>query len=219
MNDKIKDAIIDDKGAVQVVEASFVFPIMFFVLIILIYMGNLFYIKAKVESVVETYAVQGANACSDPILESVKQGTFPSLSSLKTEPYRYIFGGASEVESQIGQKVVKEINGNIPSFFKNMSPKILTPQSSIADYKSYVLYSTFTVAIKYRVNFPVRLLGGESLSAVTYNSRAMAPVDDAAEFIRNTDMVIDLFSGTKLGQTISSVFGKVNEFLSNFAGK
>lgn len=48
-------------------------------------------------------------------------------------------------------------------------------------------------------------------------SRAEAPVDDTAEFIRNTDMVIDVFSKSKVAQKISDVFGKINDFISGFA--
>ena len=45
------------------------------------------------------------------------------------------------------------------------------------------------------------------------------PVNDTPEFIRNTDMVIDVFEGTKVGQAISDVFKKINDFLKAINAK
>ena len=210
----------DENGAVQIVEAAFVFPIMFIILFFLIYMGNAFYVKAQVESVVEKYAVQGANYCADPILATIKEtGKAPSLSSLKTEPYRYIFGGMSGIETKISNDIQNEISGKSSSFFKNMKPQLVGSPSDIAQFNNYVVYSTFSVEVKYKVCFPIKFFGYSSPSILEISSRAEVPVNDTAEFIRNTDMVIDLFHGTKIGQKISDVFGKINDFLSSFASK
>ena len=209
-----------EEGAVQIVEASFVFPIMFIVLFFLIYMGNAHYVKSQVESVVETYALQGAGYCADPVLEIIQQtGNVPSLSSLETKPYRFIFGGMNDIESHIAASVESEIKGQSSSFFSNMSPKLKTPRSNIAKFNNYVVYSTFSVEAEYTVEFPIKFLGSNSPKILTIKSRAEVPIDNTAEFIRNTDMVIDLFHGTKIGQSISDVFGKINDFISSFASK
>lgn len=209
-----------ESGAVQIVEAAFVFPIMFIILFFLIYMGNAHYIKAQVESVVETQALEGASYCADPILETLKQtGNVPSLSSLKTEPYRYIFGGMTEIERKVGASVEAELSGKAASFFANMTPELKTPSANIAKFNNYVVYSTFSVEVEYVVEFPISFLGADRPAMLTINARAEVPVTDTTEFIRNTDMVIDLFHGTKIGQSISDVFGKINDFISSFASK
>lgn len=209
-----------ESGAVQVVEATFVFPIMFIVLFFLIYMGNAHYIKAQIESIVETYAIQGANYCADPILETIKdKNIVPSLSSVKIEPYRYIFGGMSEIEHKMGSAVESEIRGKSTSFFSNMKPKLKTSSANIAKFNNYVVYSSFSIEVKYIVEFPIRFFGSNSPSLLEIHARAEMPVNDAAEFIRNTDMVIDFFYGTKIGEKISDVFGKINDFISSFASK
>lgn len=210
-----------EKGAVQIVEASFVFPVMFIILFFLIYMGNAHYVKSQVESVVETYALQGASYCADPMLESIKQnnGNVPSLAALETKPYRFIFGGMDDIESHIATSVESEIKGQSSSFFSSMSPKLKTPKSNIAKFNNYVVYSTFSVEAEYTVEFPIKFLGSNSPEILTIKSRAEVPVDNTAEFIRNTDMVIDLFHGTKIGQSISDIFGKINDFISSFASK
>lgn len=216
----IKKKLNSEDGAVQIVEATFVFPIMFIILFFLIYMGNAHYIKAQVESVVESRALEGAAYCADPILQTIKEtNAVPSLSSLKTEPYRYVFGGMDKIENKIASSVKSDIESKSASFFKNMKPNLRTSKTNIAKFNNYVVYSTFSVELKYEIQFPIKFLGEDAPPILTINSRAEVPVNDTAEFIRNTDMVIDLFHGTKVGQSISNVFGKINDFISSFASK
>ena len=219
MTETIRKKLNCESGAVQIVEATFVFPVMFLILFFLVYMGNAYYVKAQVESVVETYALQGAGYCADPVLEYMNQhdGKLPSLSSLDVEPYRYIFCGMDDIESQIGNSVAQEIGENTSIFFKNMSPNLKTPSAQIASFNNYVLYSTFSVEVTYTVTFPIKFMGAEAPPVLSICSRAEVAVNDTTEFIRNTDMAIDFISQTKIGQTISDIFGKVNDFISSFA--
>ena len=216
----IKKDLKCEYGAVQIVESVFVFPVMFIILFFLIFMGNAFYVKAQVESVVEKNAIRGANYCADPLLATMLEyDHLPSLANLKTEPYRYIFGGMDDEERKINEAVQNEINGNSNSFFKSMKPQLVGSSSKISKFNNYVVYSTFSVEVKYKLRFPIRFLGRSSPTVMTITSRSEVPVDDTAEFIRNTDMVIDLFHNNKYAQKISDVFGKINDFLSNFAKK
>lgn len=209
-----------ERGAVQIVEASFVFPIMFIVLLTLIYMGNAFFVKAQVESVVETYALKGAKYCADPILASIEDGGgVPSIGNLDVEPYRYLFGGMDDLEREIGREVADILNGKTASGFNNMKPKVKTPQSKIAKFNNYVVYSTFSVEVDYTLTLPIRFLGAAEPEILKIKARAEVPTNDTAEFIRNTDMVIDILHGTKIGQSVSTIFGKVNDFITKFAGK
>ncbi len=123
-----------------------------------------------------------------------------------------------DVEKKIGGLVESDIDGKSASFFKNMEPDLKTNKSNIAKFNNYVVYSTFSVEVKYVVKFPISFLGAEAPPVLTINSRAEVPVNDTAEFIRNTDMVIDYFEDSKLGQSIKGVFDKINDFLDTFAG-
>ncbi len=209
-----------DKGAVQIVEATFVFPIMFIILFFLIYMGNAFYIKAQIEKIVAEKAVQGAAYCADPILETiVTTDEIPSVGELDADPYRYIFGGMDEIEKKIGKEVAKEIEASSVSFFRNMEPVVKTTETRIAKFNNYVLYSTFSVDVKCEIEFPIKFLGRSTPSMLNINSHSEVAVNDAAEFIRNTDMFIDYFADSKLGQSIKGVFDKINDFITTFANK
>lgn len=215
---KLKEKLNKEDGAVQIVEATFVFPIMFIILFFLIYMGNAYYVKAQVEAIVVDKAIAGANYCTDPILQTIKDGgAIPKLSELDLDPYRY-FSGMNGVEEKISREVEEAIEGSSVSLFRNMEPVVKTRRSDISKYNNFVLYSTFSVEVKCEVEFPIKFLGRSTPTLLVITSRSEIAVNDTAEFIRNTDMVIDYFEDSKLGQSIKGVFDKINDFLDTFAG-
>lgn len=215
---KLKNKLNKEEGAVQIVEAAFVFPIMFIILFFLIYMGNAHYVRAQIEAIVVDKAITGANYCVDPILQTLKEEKkIPKLSELDLDPYRY-FSGMNGVEEKISREVEETIEGTSASLFRNMTPVVKTSRSNISKYNNYILYSTFSVEVKCEVEFPIKFLGKSTPNILEITSRAEIAVNDTAEFIRNTDMVIDYFEDSKLGQSIKGVFDKINEFLDTFAG-
>lgn len=215
---KIKSKLNREDGAVQIVEATFVFPIMFIILFFLIYMGNAYYVRAQVEAIVVDKAITGANYCTDPILQTIKEdGVIPKLSDLDLDPYRY-FSGMDGVEEKISREVEEAIEGSSISLFRNMEPVVKTRRADISKYNNYVLYSTFSVEVRCEVEFPIKFLGKSTPNLLVITSRSEIAVNDTAEFIRNTDMVIDYFEDSKLGQSIKGVFDKINDFLDTFAG-
>ncbi len=214
----IKSKIKIEHGAVQIVEAAFVFPVMFIILFFLIYMGNAYYVRAQVEAIVVEKTIEGANYCTDPLLQTIKnEGVIPKLSDLDLDPYRY-FSGMDGVEEKISREVEGAIEGSSVSLFRNMEPVVKTRRADISKYNNYVLYATFSVEVKCEVEFPIKFLGRSTPSLLVITSRSEVAVNDTAEFIRNTDMVIDYFEDSKLGQSIKGVFGKINDFLDTFAG-
>ncbi len=217
---KVIRIIKEEKGAVQIVEAAFVFPIMFIILFFLIYLGNAFYVKAQIESIVNQKAIEGAGYCADPILETIRtNNAVPELSKLETKPYRYLFGGMDNIEKEIGRQVYERISSSTASLFRNMEPVVNTPQSKIAHYNNYVINATFSVEVKCRIEFPIKFLGESTPYIMEICSRSEVAVNDTSELIRNTDMVIDYFEDSKLGQSIKGVFDKINEFITTFASK
>lgn len=215
-----KNFIKNDGGAVTIIEAVFVFPIMFIVLFLLIFLGNAFYVKSQVESSVVSLAIKGSNYCADPFLETLTEnGSLPYIKDLDIQPYRYIFGGMGDVEKAIEDEIAVEFEKKSQTLFKGMKPNLKSPHKGIAKYNNYVVYSTFSVQLQYDITFPIRFLGASEPIVLTFNSRAEVPVNDSAEFIRNTDMVIDLLGSTKIGKGISDAFSKINSFISSFANK
>lgn len=219
---KLHKKLNNERGAVTIVEATFIFPIMFIVLIFLIYMGNAFYIKTQIDGIVVDKALKGASYCADPMLATIEEtGSIPNIKDLDVKPYRYlcIFGDSESVktiEDKITKEVKSEIQSTYTSFFKNMKPEIGTCK---ALYNRGLLTSTFSVDVECRIGFPIKMLGTDETFAVNMNIRSEVAVNDTAEFIRNVDMVIDYFCDTSFGQSIKGVFEKINEFMQNFSKK
>lgn len=219
---KIKSIIKEERGF-AIVEATIVFPVMFFVLFFIIYIGNAYYQMAQMDSCVARAAIRGAQYVSDPQqYDMAVNGIFPVYIK-DVEPYRYIFGelgngSINKIEDIIADEVVKEVEGSM-SFFSKMKPKITINKESIAEFNNYVLYSTFSVKVDYDIRFPIKFIGEEAPVIMKLSACAEVPVNDTTEFVRNVDMVVDLTSRTKFGKSVASMFSKVNSFLNTFAEK
>lgn len=229
MKNKIKNIInkIKDENGLVIVEATIVFPVMFFVLFFIIFIGNMYYEQARVDNIVLKYAVKGAEYCADPYQYDIEsRNDIPTdVNGVDIEPYRYILGSISEgsissIEEKISNEVRKEINEPKLIFFSNSKANIISSDNeNIGHFESYVVYSTFIVQVNYEIKFPINFLGEESPTIARLSSRAQVAVGDAPEFINNVDMVVDLLDGTKVGDTIKSIFEKINGFIDQFSKK
>ncbi|MEN2774827.1 TadE/TadG family type IV pilus assembly protein [Acetivibrio clariflavus] len=214
---RVKSFIKGDNGAV-IIEASIVFPVMFFVLFFLILFGNVIYKQSQINSIVTECAIAGAQYCADPMLAQMEANGGVVPTSVDIKPYRYIFGNMGDVEDMIEDRVKRAIAGEM-TFFNGMQPVIDESAGKIASFNNYVLYSTFSVEVHYQIKFPIRFLGEDTPTIIKSCSRAEIPVVDPAELIRNTDMAIDFLEDTIVGQKIASVFNKVNTFINNFSSR
>ncbi len=221
--------LLKNENGVVIVESAIVFPVMFFVLFFIIFIGNMYYEQAKVDTIVLTYANKGAMYVADPFLYDMDHGaSVPTeVNGMDIEPYRYILGSIHNggtigaIERKLSEEVKRQINENSSLVFFNSSKAnvISTDNSNVATFKSYIVYSTFVVQVNYEVKFPIRFLGDTAPTIARLSSRAEVAVNDSPEFIRNVDMVVDLLDGTKLGESISSIFGKVKGFIDKFTQK
>ena len=213
----IRNFIKDEGGASTIVEATFVFPIMFFVLFFLIFFGNVYYIKANIDSIVNRAAVEGALLVQDPFTEYVN-GTKKAddIKKAQITPYRYIFGNMKSMESQIASKVKDSVKSS-SGLLSGMNPKI--KNSDVAKFNNQVLYSTFIVKIDYSVTLPWRFIFSSEPTVIRLCSRAEEPVNDTPEFIRNTDMVLDMLDSSTTYKKICDQFGKVKNFINSFVQK
>lgn len=223
----IKNRIKDEQGMMQIVEASIVFPVMFFVLFFIIFIGNMYFEQAKVDNIVLKYAVKGAECVKDPYSYDISKGNqLPtSASSVKPEPYRYIIGTAlngniSKTVDNISNDVKTEINDKSLIFFSNSKANNITTDNKngkVASFNNYILYSTFSVQVNYQIKFPIRFLGDDYPTIMNLSSRAEVAVDDIPEFVRNVDMVVDMFEGTGIGSTIETTLSKMKNFIKKFS--
>ena len=76
-------------GAVLIVEAVFVFPIMFIIVFVMLMAGSAFFQHARVERLVVEAALDGASRCENPMLEKVSStGSVPKKITADTKVMR-----------------------------------------------------------------------------------------------------------------------------------
>ncbi len=197
-----------------VIEAAFVYPIVFFVIFFLIYMGNMFFLKSNIESSVNRVALMGASYYGDTMLEQMESGGVPAVGSIDIQPYRYLnvfVNGEDCINGE--EKLRAEIENT--GFFAGMLPRVTSINSRV---NNYVIYHTYEVDVEYILQFPIRFLFAEDYYSIKSTAHAEVPIVDNAEFIRNTDMVIDYIQRSETGQkgidTLTNAIVKLKDFIN-----
>lgn len=196
------------ESGMLIVEATIVFPVIFFAIFFLIYMGNMFYMRSQVDSAVATAAIKGASYCADPMLEQIyEKGSVPRKNK-DVKPYRY-FTSMSYVESSVMDDLNAELKNIGSGLFSNMEIQNQTPELK---YNFRLFYYTYKVSVDYKMKFPIRFLGSDEPVVLSLSSSHTAPITDTAEFINNVDMAIDYYQASGAAAYVDSVFGKIKDF-------
>lgn len=112
------------EAGMMIVEATIVFPVMFLVIFLFIFLGNAYYQKAQVESIVSQLALDGAAYCANPMIKSIEETkSIPELKALQTKPYRYLIGGMDTVKTDIQKEAISRIEGLSSGLFAGMEPE------------------------------------------------------------------------------------------------
>ncbi len=200
----------NEKGMV-IVEATIVFPVMFLVIFLMLFTGNAYLQKCRVESYVNQLAIDGAAYCVDPMLDEVEAGSIPSYDNVDIRPYRYLIGGMDDIETDIGTKIENKIRNMSSGLFSGMKPSSVIVNIK---YNNGFIYSSFSVDVEYKVCIPVRLLGASDFIYMNIASHANMPVSDTTEFIRNVDMVEDYLQKYGVIEKIQEMINKAKEWFN-----
>lgn len=204
--------ILKDNNGMVIVEATIVFPIMLFVILMMLYMGNVYYQQAKLNAVVDIAAIKGAAYCADPMLDDIEKNGGVPKSYNDIQPYRYLFG-VSDVESKIKRYVKEQYKEAGNGFFGSMAP---TSVRCDAKFNNSVIMYSFTVEATYDIKVPLKFMGTEPPTIVSLSAKATAPVNDNGEFINNLDMALDYYESSGAQKKISAVSDKIKGFFAKF---
>ena len=200
----------NERGAL-IVEASIVFPVMFLVIFFMIYAGNAYLQKCRVEAIINQCAIDGASYCADPQLQQVEGGSLPTLDNLEAYPYRFFSStGVGDIEGDIEALINKRVSELSSGLFQGMKPEDLTVQ---ANYSSGFLYATFSVDASYKIEIPIRLLGEAENMHLSVRTHVEMPVSDSTELIRNIDMIWDYMERFGVAEKIAEAKAKLSEAL------
>ena len=212
----MKEKIKREDGVI-IVEATFIFPIIFLIVILMIFVGNAYFQKSKVESIVTKMAYYGSAQCADPLLKYVQNdGKVPEYGSdYKIQPYRYLLGGMNTIESDVANQIRSKASGIGTGLFGGMEPDLTYLN---VKFNNAYIYSTFSVEVQYKIPIPMRLPGMNENFAINMSSRCDVPVSDTPEFIRNVDMVEDWLESSGLEEDIKQktqgIMDKIDPFIN-----
>lgn len=201
----------DESGAMTIVEATIVFPVMLIVIFFLIYIGNTYYQKCRFDGVINSLAIEGAAYCADPMIDDISSGSIPAVNELDVQPYRYLIGGMNDIESYIKGKVQTAFDDFGTGFFLGMEP--VDPKIDVK-FHNYFICSSFSIEISYKITVPIRLIGQSEPISTKISSYVEVPVSDTPEFVRNVNMVEDILEKTGAMDKIKEAIEKAKEWFS-----
>lgn len=205
------------RGAVVIVEAAFVFPVMFIIVFVMLMAGEAYYQYARVERACIEAAIQGAARCENPMLEFVQRsGSVPELSEdVKVRPYRYILTSeADAIADELEEQLEKAISGFQVMAFRGMTP---TQVEVDAEPHLNVLVSSLTVRCRFDVKLPIRMIFSNAPIVFHYEVQITEPVGDPAEFVRNVSTVEDYLERSEVGERISAFTSKISDAMDELA--
>lgn len=218
----MKKSIKNDRGAL-IVEATIVFPVCLIIIIFLLYLGNVYYQKSRIESIVVQAVLDGAAYSADPLLKTIETGqdgengagSIPGIDSVDYLPYRYVggmFGGMKPIEDSVRDLIIRRISGLNTGLFMGMKPEdYQTGSSLVVRYNSCFIASSISVDLEYKIELPIRLLGDRERMSLKFRTHTEVPVSDSPEFIRNVNLVEDLLEATGIKRNITEKITKLKQ--------
>lgn len=201
-------------GAVLIIEAVFVFPIMFIIVFIMMLAGGAYFQHARVERLVVEAAVDGASRCENPMLEQVsKSGSVPTgTADAKVMPYRYLLtGNAESIGNEIEGELKRKIEGLGSFAFKGLGPKNVSVKVTP---KMFILVSSFQVECEFDIVLPIRMIFSDQEFQFSYSVSMTEPIGDPAEFVRNVSTVQDIL---ERNEKVDGAAGKFQESAKKIA--
>lgn len=215
MKQSFIDIIKSESGIVPIFEATIVFPIMFFVIIFMFLMGNVYMSKSYVDAFVHKEAVKIAAKCADPNLEETLNNKKLNNTKLKNMPYRYIFQGQINDVINSSKKEIRNIATNdFNSFFPGMAPSMDNDNCIKIKFGNNLINYDLSVTADYKITLPFKFIFADDVMSFDYTAYANVPVTDSPELIRNVEMIIDYIQQTGLDKKVENVTNKIKGLFS-----
>lgn len=84
-------------------------------------------------------------------------------------------------------------------------------------FESKVIYSKVNVDVSYKIKMPIRLLGQDEFTNISYATHTDVPVSDVPEFIRTVDFAEDLvqrYTNHDISEPAGKLADKITEWTS-----
>lgn len=201
------------EAGMLVVEATILFPVMFLIIFLMMFLGNAYMQKCRVEAVINKLALDGAAYCACPMLYKMDTGEkkIPDFATVDIQPYRYLIGGMSDVVSWIDGQADNYLSNVDTGFYLGMKPKNWVVD---VNFKNQFICSSLSIDVKYDITVPIRLLGMSDYLSLKVASHSEVAVSDTTEFVRNVNMVEDYLESTGIKEKLDEGLQKIKDMMS-----
>lgn len=189
----------EENGAAAIIEYAFVLPVVFAVVMLLVYMGQIHYQRAVIHSAADRMVMYVNKAASDYMYDEVAPFAFQSAGdvseihvekltkNVEREPYRYVVGLFvqninDETKANLEKALAEYINDRDVFFGKDAQVSINV---------TGILFKTVTVNVTQTMKSPfdLSIIG---IHDQTYEYSAVSYVTQPTETIRTTKFIIEL---------------------------
>ena len=232
---KILNMIKKENGAVQVIEATLIFPFVVLVLGFLLYTGNYVLQGLAMYNEAQRIAVSATRDIGFPGYEIMSsqsnvsamadfdwgEGQAPGISLINQmmdehNPYRYL----STDKAILSDKSKSSLEGRLKKLIENGSFVSGNNVSCEIKADNTILNQKVYVSVTKSLDIPVFLEMLGIKDNLDIKVKAVAVVGDPAEFVRNTDMAFDLgeflLNDLKFGADNQSVSERMSIFKQKF---
>lgn len=188
-----------ERGAVTLVEAVFVFPIMFFIVFFMLMAGSAYFQKARIERIISEATIEACARSENPMLDAIGTtgSSVPtSTTAAEIKPYRQLFPGhTNSVRNNVQASIQKSIKAFGSLGFTGMQAKL--EGEPVMDVKYRLIISSITTRCNFKVELPIRMIFSNKKLSFRFSTVTKDVVGDPTEFVRNVAMVKDYVERSK----------------------
>ena len=210
---------LKDESANSLVECVIILPIILIIIFAIIMTMFIIHDRSTIEAAARRGAIYASHCVSDPNYATITKSTgdldvaegaafsFTRIGK-SIDAYRYITGGDS-VQSVVSTEVTNIVN-------KTRIPWRPSEKVTVScDQKNYFIYQDIEVTVSSNYSLPAFFAAFGLETNYKYSATAKIAANDPDEFIRNADLVVDLF--TSLDEILTG--GKAAAFVSKITDK
>lgn len=206
-----------EDGAATIIEYTIVLPIVMAIIMFLMFTGYLIYDKATMEAATERTALYVSKVVADPNYPNITTRSSSSnevdeiaitSGSIKTHPYRYLFGKSVDTDVAAGTARAMIIENQL---MRNDSVNVTVNVSGS-------VFRKVTVRATEEFRMPNFLSTLNMPPLITLKTECTMYVNEPAELIRNADFAIDILRKLGVGEAIASKLAEIKSGISFFDG-
>lgn len=206
----MKDKRLSGEAGLFTLEAALIMPVVILTVIVAVFSGMVLCQQLMVQGCADRAAERGAEIWASPgsDAETGEMGEFNRNETSETNLYWRIRD--KDKDEKIGQ--IKEYASELLS-----GKTVFIPTDTTIDVavKNYLFYKELKVKVLFKFKLPVAgislMFGGKG--EVSVKAESVVRINEPAEFIRNTDFVIDI------GKEIKEAFPQIDEIKNRINGE